>query len=305
MPAVLQATAGWLASERRASPRTRNGYITDLSRWAAWCALRGISPAAASAVDADLFGAAMRAAGHSDATRARRLSSVSSWYRYLLRVKATTLNPFDAMERPRQPKSSPTRGMSEAELEKLLAYASARESARNYAILSVMAATACRVSSVTGAQVDGLSYDSGHQVIDLPVKGGHAKRFVVPAITVEAIGAWLDVREGNSDWLFLGTTGSPLGQPAVYRLVQRAAKGAGIPQWAELSPHSIRHSVLTMLHARNYPTHIIQDLAGHADSRTTRRYDLGRESLDRSPANDLGSIFAAGIARWAPSFQQP
>jgi hypothetical protein len=45
---------------------------------------------------------------------------------------------------------------------------------------------------------------------------------------------------------------------------------------------------------RGYPTHVIQDLAGHADARTTRRYDLARESLDRSPAGDLGAIFAAG-----------
>jgi site-specific recombinase XerD len=303
-PAALETTAGWLSGERRTSQRTQLGYITDLSRWVAWCRLRGTDPAGASAIDADLFGAAMRAAGHSDATRARRLSAVSSWYRYLLRQKVTTLNPFDAMERPRAPKTSSTRGLSESELEKLLAYASERETPRNNAVLSVMAATACRVFSITGAQADALGYDSGHQTIDLPVKGHDVKRFVVPAITVSAVDTYLDERGHDPGPMFLGAKGGPLGQAAIYRLIQRAAAGAGIPQAHELSPHGIRHTVLTILHSRNYPTHIIQDLAGHADSRTTRRYDLARGSLDRSPANDLGAIFAAGIARWAPKYRE-
>jgi site-specific recombinase XerD len=300
---LLEATGGWLAGEKRTSPRTRDGYITDLSRWVAWCSLRGLDPATARAVDADAFALAMREAGHGNATRARRLASVSSWYKYLLRTEHTGRNPFDAMDRPALPPVSATRGMSEMELEKLLAYASEREAPRGFAVLSLMAATACRVSSVTGAEIDSLGYDSGHQVIDLPVKRGHVKRFLLPALTLEAIGAYLDVRGPHPGPLFLGSHGGALGQPAIYRLVQRTAKGAGIPQWADLSPHSVRHTVLTILHNHNYPTHVIQDLAGHADSRTTRRYDLARESLDRSPANDLGSIFAAGVARWAPSYR--
>ena len=88
-------------------------------------------------------------------------------------------------------------------------------------------------------------------------------------------------------------------------MVQRVAAGAGVPHAMQLSPHSIRHTVLTILYDRNYPTHVIQDLAGHADPRTTRTYDLARESLDRSPANDLGAIFAAGIARHTATFQRP
>jgi len=83
-----------------------------------------------------------------------------------------------------------------------------------------------------------------------------------------------------------------------------AAATAGIPRRPSYPRHSIRHSILTILHDWSYPTHIIQDLASHADSRTTRRYDLARESLDRSPANDLGAIFASGIARHAPTFRR-
>lgn len=304
-PAALEATAGWLSGERRQSPHTRSGYITDLSRWIAWCEMRGTDPSSVGAPEADLFAAAMRAAGHQDTTRARRLSAVSSWFGYLMRAGAAESNPFGkGMERPKQPVVSGTRGMSEDQLDRLLAYASERETPRTFALLTTMASTACRVSSATRAAHAGLGDDRGYRVIDLPVKGGKTKRFVMPALMIEAVGRWLDARGDQPGPLFVTRNFKALGQPEVYRLIQRVAAAAGIPQAAELSPHSIRHTVLTILHDRGYPTHVIQDLAGHADSRTTRRYDLARESLDRSPANDLGAIFAAGIARHAPSFRR-
>jgi integrase/recombinase XerD len=302
-PALLNATGSWLAAERRQSLRTHDGYVTDLSRWIAWCRARGLDLADIPATEPDLFSAAMRSAGLADATRARRLSAVSSWYRYLTHARMVALNPFgDGMDRPRLAAVSKTRGMSEDQLDRLLAYASARETPRTFSLLTLMASTACRVSSATGAMMGGIGHDRGYQVIDLPVKGGKLKRFVMPAVLIDATGRWLAVRGDQPGPLFISRNGRPLGQPEVYRLVQRVAAAAGLPQAHELSPHGIRHTVLTILHDRGYPTHVIQDLAGHADSRTTRRYDLARESLDRSPANDLGAIFAAGIARHEARF---
>jgi site-specific recombinase XerD len=304
-PAVLTATAAWLSGERRQSRYTQDGYITDLSRWVAWCQMRGQDLACVPATEADLFAAGMRAAGLQEATRARRLSAVSSWFAYLMRADAAAFNPFgEGMERPKQPEVSKTRGMSEDQLDRLLACSRERETPRTFALLTLMASTACRVSSATGAQLSGIGDDRGYRVIDLPVKGGKTKRFVMPALMVEAIDRWLAVRGPEPGPLFVTASFRPLSQPEVYRLIQRVASAAGIPQAAELSPHSIRHTVLTILHDRGYPTHVIQDLAGHADSRTTRRYDLARESLDRSPANDLGAIFASGIARHAAAFRQ-
>lgn len=300
---AMDATAGWLSGERRQSGHTQSGYITDLSRWVAWCMARGIDPAAAPPVKADLFASAMRDAGLVNATRARRLSAVSSWCGYLIHADAATRNPFEHMERPRIPKLSETKGLSEDQLNRLLAYAQERESARTYALLSLMAATACRVCSVTGAKLDGIGEDHGHRVIDMPVKGGASKRFVLPAVTADAIAAWRAERGEDPGWLFITAAGKPLDQPTVFRTVRRVAAAAN-PKAGPLSPHGIRHTVLTILFDRSYPTHIIQDLAGHADSRTTRRYDLARESLDRSPANDLGAIFVAGIARHSAAFRR-
>lgn len=303
--AGLEATGGWLSGERRQSAHTQTGYVEDLSRWIMWCLIRGVDPLNAPATRADAFAKSMRDAGLSPATRARRLSTASSWLRYLVRLELAGLNPFDDMERPKIPAESATRGMSEEELKRFLAYAQQRESARTYALLSVMASTACRVKSVIGARFEGIGEDSGHRVIDMPVKGGRDKRFVLPALTIDALKTWRAERGEQGGWLFITRAGKQLDQPAIFRTVRRVATGAGIPQADRLSAHSIRHTVLTILFDHGYPTHVIQDIAGHADPRTTRRYDLHKDALDRSPANDLGAIYAAGIARYAPSFRRP
>ncbi|MEV3927053.1 tyrosine-type recombinase/integrase [Actinomadura coerulea] len=319
--AVLAATAAWLSGERRSSPRTQTGYARDLAWWLTYAAARGLDPADVPAAEADLYAAALRAAGLADATRARRLAAASSWYRYLARTGAAARNPFgEGMERPTPPKASATRGLSEDELQRLLAYAAARESARTYALLAVMIATGCRVSSVTGTTLGGLGRDRGHATLDLPVKGGATKRFVLPPFAADALDRYLadrapvppgrhqehgqDVVDADTEPedevdppLFATRTGRPIDQPYVFRLLQRVAKAAGITGADGLSPHSLRHSVATLLLDRGHPLHVVQDFLGHADPRTTRRYDHARESLDRSPAYDLGAALAAGVAR--------
>ncbi|TMR03394.1 hypothetical protein ETD83_10840 [Actinomadura soli] len=211
------------------------------------------------------------------------------------------------MERPRPPAASATRGLSEDELQRLLAYAAVRESPRTYALLAVMVATGCRVSSVTGTTRGGLGRDRGHATLDLPVKGGTMKRLVLPPFAGDALDRYLADRDARDQEraaepetdppLFATRTGRPIDQPYVFRLVRRLATAAGIDQADQLSPHSLRHSVATLLLDRGHPLHIVQDFLGHADPRTTRVYDRARESLDRSPAYALGAALAAGVAR--------
>ncbi len=83
--------------------------------------------------------------------------------------------------------------------------------------------------------------------------------------------------------LFATRTGRPIDQPYVFRLIRRVAKAAGIAHADRLSPHSLRHSVATLLLDRGHPLHVVQDFLGHADPRATRRYDTARQSWTAHP----------------------
>ena len=297
-PLAVASTAAWLDGEKRASPRTRSSYVIDLGWWLTYLHARSLDPADVHPLEADRYAAALRAAGLADSTRARRLAAVSSWYRYLVRAGAAQRNPLLDMERPAVEDVSKTRSLSKDELDRMLAHAHQYETARTYALLCLLVVTACRVGGVVAVEAGALGHDKGNRVIDLPVKGRggvKTKRFIVPPYAAVALDAYLAERGPAPGPLFSTSTGRPIDQPYVYRLIRRVAKAAGVPQWESLSPHSLRHSIATYL-LEKYPLHVVQDLLGHADPRTTRRYDRARGLLDRSPAYALGAEFAQGEA---------
>lgn len=296
----LRATAVWLVSGRRESDHTRAAYIRDVGWWVAWCVRSGVDVDGPSTVAADLYMAELKASGLARATVGRRVAAVSSWYTYLVREQCAAINPFDGAERPRLDTSaSATRGLSREQMTVLLAHAAQNETARTHALLWLMFATAGRIGSVLAARVQDLGQDRGHQVIDLAVKGGSSKRFVVPPAALAAIESYLAERgHPESGLMFVTRTGRALGQPYVWKLVNRVARAAGIA--FKISPHSFRHSAITLALSDGRPLHVVQDFAGHADPRTTRRYDRARDSLDRSPAYELAATVTVAPQDLAP-----
>ncbi len=162
---------------------------------------------------------------------------------------------------------------------------------RTYALLLTLTATASRIGAVLAARASDLGDDSGYKVLDLTVKGGKRQRFVLPAPAIAAIGDYLDGRTEGS--LFATSTGKPMDRWAVRQLIQRIAARAGIPQAADLSPHSMRHTTATILLGSGHALHIVQGLLSHARPETTQRYNLARESLDASPAGAMVDLITA------------
>ena len=77
----------------------------------------------------------------------------------------------------------------------------------------------------------------------------------------------------------------------MFRLVRRLATRAGLPSADRLSPHSLRHAFATNAREIGVPLEDVQDAMGHADARTTRRYDRARFALHRDPALRLGDLY--------------
>lgn len=282
---VLTATRSWIG--RRPSAHSQTAYAKDASWWLAFCAASGTDPTTAGPTAADDYATALRATGLAKSTRARRLAAASSWYAYLVRADVAARNPFAGMERPSvSADASSTRGMTPAELALLLTYARDNETPRTYALLIVLATTAGRIGSVLGATVGALGSDQGHRTADLTVKGDRTKRVVLVPLAVAALETYLATRPdaGVDEPLFATRTGRPMDEPAAYRLLQRVATAAGITGADRISPHSLRHSYATALLDQGVPLADVQDAMGHADPRTTRRYDRLAGALHRSPS---------------------
>src|ERR1019366_9513109 len=90
--------------------------------------------------------------------------------------------------------------------------------------------------------------------------------------------------------LFATTSGGRLDQAAVWRTLRRLAAKAVPAKARSLHTHDLRHAFVTLSLDAGVSLRDVQDAAGHADPRTTRRYDRARYSLDRHPTYRLAAL---------------
>lgn len=269
--------------------RTREAYARDLSHFFAWCGRVGVQVLAARRAHLDAYAEQLAAEGARPSTVVRRLAAVSGYYGYGVDEEVVERNPALRVRRPKVGDNVQSTGLSAGEAGLLLA-AAARHSPRADLVVTLLLYCGLRVSELCGATVADLSYERGHRVLTVTRKGGRRQRMVVPARAADVLDRYL---AGRADGPLVATaTGRPMDRQAIWRLLRTLAAEA-LPHLAgSLHPHDLRHACATLSLDAGAALRDVQDLLGHADSRTTRRYDRARHNLDRSPSHRLAILLA-------------
>ncbi|MEV0899500.1 tyrosine-type recombinase/integrase [Actinoplanes sp. NPDC049802] len=289
--AAEQFTEAWLTN-RRLSEHTRAAYRRDVNGWLTWCAGRDLDPLHASFLDVNAYARDLEARPLAPASVARTLSGVSSWYDFLIKLRAVPANPVSGADRPQVDRDhSSTVGLTPAEVDALLA-AAARAGRRTHAMITLLADLGLRVGELVGLDLADLGHERGHRTVRFTGKGGKPRRRAVTPAVSAALDDYLSERGSEPGPLFVTATGARVDRHAVFRQVRRLAADAGIASAGRLSPHSLRHSFATTARAEGVPLEDVQDAMGHADPRTTRRYDRDRHNLDRDPAYTIAAARA-------------
>jgi integrase/recombinase XerD len=226
------------------------------------------------------------AEGLSNATRARRLSSIRQLYRFAFDEGWRTDNPAMRLSGPGQAKRLPN-SLSEAQVKALLAAAievgrNEEERSRNLCLIELLYATGMRVSELVTLPVQAARGDPAM----ILVRGKGEKERLVPLSRPAraALTVWLGLRDraqeaarlaekpAASRFLFPahGAAGH-LSRQAMHRLLKNIALAAGVPPDA-VTPHRMRHAFATHLLAGGADLRVIQMLLGHADIATTEIY---------------------------------
>jgi integrase/recombinase XerD len=294
--------SAWLTGLR--SARTRRAYAADVVAWLAWLTERETGALAAGRVHVDLWAATQLDAGAAASSVRRRLSALSSFYRYCAAHDLIGRVPTEGVARPVvDPDYTATVGLDRDQARALVAAADADTGAqalRTAAAVRLLH-NALRVDEACAADITDLGEDSGHRVLRVVCKGGRKAKIPLTPATVAALEAYLAdraARAGAGEWrqltgpLLATTTGGRLRQGHLWELVRRLARTAGIGAWEQLSPDSLRHSAITFALDAGASLRDVQDYAGHKDPRTTRRYDHSRDSLDRNAAYTVAAYLA-------------
>jgi len=250
----------------------------------------GSDPLTARRADVDAYAGALREAGASPATISRRLATLSGFYGYAVDEQLIERSPTARVRRPTVGEHAVSTGLSRDELTALVAAAQA-DGPRSLVAVLLLGLNGLRVSEVTTAVAEGLSTERGHRVLTIVRKGGRTARVPLAPRTSEAIDELL---AGRTHGPLLPTrTGRAMDRHAVWRLLRRLATTAIPDKAGSLHPHDLRHAFVTLALDTGASLRDVQDAAGHADPRTTRRYDRARHNLDRHPTYALASLLSA------------
>jgi integrase/recombinase XerD len=282
---IRRLAAAWLLGY--ASPHTRRAYATDLAGWLDFCRNYGIDSLAARRSHVDAWARTLQAVGLQSRTVARRLAAVSSWYTFAVAETAVAHSPTEHVRRPKIADRGETPGLTRDELQRLLAAAENHGSPRSRALLVLLATTGLRINEALSRDVEHLAYDRGHRILRLERKGGVSDRTVLTAPVIRALDAYLHGRTTGP--LFITSTGQRMRQNQAWYTVRRLTQRAALTSAADIRPHSLRVAFITGAREAGVPLEDVQDAAGHADPRTTRRYDRARHSLDRHAAYAITS----------------
>lgn len=297
---LAEALATKFADSRK-SDHTKKAYRLDLGVWLGWCRAAGLDPLG-DVRHADVLDWLRWLDGRdgAEATKARRLAAVGSWYRYLLRERVVPRNPcdLDAAERPQVKRDqSPTAVLSGEEREALLAQAD-KDGPRSAAIVWLLWAGGLRVGELLAATVEDIGWDRGTPYLLVHGKGRKERTVPLPPALFSRIDTYLQGRPdaqpeqlpttaghaGAPRPLLATRNGNRLAPNEVWRLLRRLAGQAGLEHLVpRLSAHSLRHTFATDALEDKVALADVQDALGHADPRTTRGYDRRKQDPDRHP----------------------
>jgi integrase/recombinase XerD len=265
----------YLKIERALAANTASAYGRDLQKLVVFCGEHQQNMLVTS-LDNDLLREFLRKetqAGARARTVARLLSTLRSFFRYLVEETLVLKNPTENISGPQIGRSLPA-AASQHELLRLLDQPDQRtlRGCRDLAMLSLTYASGLRVSELLGLSIGDIDVEQG--LVTVTGKGEKRRTVPVGDLTLDHIRQYLEARSSaprqSSQVLFCGPSGKALTRQAFWKIVRAYGWNAGLRQ--DLHPHSLRHSFASHLLAGGADLRSVQMLLGHVSIATTEIY---------------------------------
>lgn len=218
----------------------------------------------------------------------RKLSSLRSFYEYLIKIEVVDVNYFKMIKNPRKDILLP-RYVKDNDIDKMFQVIDVRQvyGKRNMAIIRVLYASGIRVSEVVGIKLKDINIDD--RTIKIMGKGNKERMVVFGIHTKEALKDYIDngrwqLDKKNSDYLFLNKDGGVISTRYIRKIIDDIIIKAGIMY--NVSPHMLRHTFATEMLNNGADLVSVRDLLGHASLNTTSIYTHVSDEMIRKVYNN-------------------
>jgi integrase/recombinase XerC len=277
LEAFISTFSDYLTFEKRYSVHTIRSYRDDLDAFAVYVAEQfgGLELSGITAAVVRSWLASLKDAGLSSRSVNRKISSLRSFYKYLLRVGAVVQSPMAAIIGPKAGKRLPV-FVEEQDMEVLfeeVCFPDDWEGLTDRLLLALLYHTGMRLSEVIGLKERLV--DTGNRTIKVLGKGNKERVIPVSGVLVEMVEEYKEKKwqlEGGADRevLLVGKKGKKLYAKYVYRVVREYL--AQVTTIEKKSPHVLRHTFATHLMNAGAELNSVKELLGHASLAATQVY---------------------------------
>ena len=257
------------------SSNTIEAYETDLNKYCEFLKEHSLTIEGVKLSDLRSFLKELTDLGIAVRSQARIVSSIKSFYHYLIYDESIEEDPTELLEMPKIGVHLPE-VLSVEEINDIVSCIdlSKKEGQRNRAIIETLYGSGLRVSELVNAKLSNLFLSDEY----MRIEGKGKKERLVPLSKegIKQIKLWLmdrsqlEIKKGAEDYLFLNRRGTPLTRVMIFTIVKNLASDAGIVK--RISPHTFRHSIATHLLEGGANLRDIQQLLGHESILTTEIY---------------------------------
>ena len=266
----------FLILEKALSDNTVEAYMSDIEKLVTYALRHDFTLEGAQYLDLQGFLKHLSEGGAGDSTVVRVVSSVKSFYRYLVFEGVLKEDPSVLLESPKIGRHLPD-VLSVDEIDKIIASVDLNkaEGQRNCAIMETLYGCGLRVTELINLQLTDIFRKQG--VVRVIGKGNKERLVPISKTALSEIDTYeaegrsrLKIKPGYEDFVFLNRRGAQLTRVMIFTIIKTAVALSGVTK--NVSPHTFRHSFATHLLENGANLRVIQEMLGHASITTTEIY---------------------------------
>jgi len=283
---ILDAFIDNIWIEKGLSQNTLDSYRSDLEQFSSWLEKNNLSYIKTSKKEILSYLSFLFQKGLGSKTVARKLSSLKSFFRYLVFKSIIPNDPSSEVETPKLLKSIP-KSISEKEVEALLAAPDEKTDIglRDKTMIETLYSCGLRISELTNLELLNLNLRQG--VIRVIGKGQKERLVPMGDQLIGLLELYISSSRKNllnkrhSDFLFLSARGQRMTRQSFWHRIKHYCLASGFEP-DKISPHVLRHAFATHLLNNGADLRVVQLLLGHSDLNTTQIYtEVARQRLKR------------------------